>query len=321
MPFENLLDPTVLAAPAFVICVAWEWWAVRTQRANGTYQTSDAIVSMAMGLGSVIAPALAGFVLFNVSLIVWEYRFYTLPITWWSLLAAFIVYDFAYYWKHRFMHRMRWLWANHVVHHSSNFYNLSTALRQPWTGPINGLFIVSLPMVLAGWHPAVIGVVGGINLIYQFWIHTEAIDKMPKWFEAVWNTPSHHRVHHGRNARYLDANYAGVWIIWDKMFGTFVPELASDKPDYGLVAPLESRNPFWVAIHEYVALAKDMYQDGLRPDKWIRRLYNPPGWSPDGNHNGSREAKMAYLARHPEDAGQPGLQMGSQPRQPSDAIA
>ena len=317
----DMIDPTIIAAPAFVFSVAWEWWAVRTKRATGTYETSDAIVSMAMGLGSVITPVLASFVLFSVSLIVWDYRLYTLPVSWWSLIAAFVVYDFIYYWKHRFMHRMRWLWANHVVHHSSNFYNLSTALRQPWTGPINGLFIVGLPMVIAGWHPSVIAVVGGINLIYQFWIHTEAIDKMPNWFEALWNTPSHHRVHHGRNPRYLDANYAGVWIIWDKMFGTFVPELESDKPDYGLVAPLESRNPFWVAIHEYVALAQDIYTDGLRPDRWIRRLYKPPGWSPDGNHNGSHEAKMDYIARHPEEAGQPGLNMSSVERQPSDAIA
>lgn len=306
---ENMIDPSIIAAPAYLALVAWEWWAVRTRRAKGTYDTPDAIVSLSMGIGSVVTAILGGLFLISVSILVWEYRLFTLPLTWWSVLAAFVVYDLVYYWKHRFMHRIRWFWANHVIHHSSNFYNLTTALRQPWTGPISGLFIVGLPMVLAGWHPSVIAFVGGFNLIYQFWIHTEAIDKMPKWFEAVWNTPSHHRVHHGRNPRYLDSNYAGVWIIWDKIFGTFVPELETDKPDYGLVARFESNNPFWVAIHEYVALFRDMGRDGLRPDRWLRRLYNPPGWSPDGNHNGSIEAKAAYLAAHPDQAGLPGLDL------------
>jgi len=273
MEIPNFPDPTLLAIPLFLATVAWEWWAVKTQRARGTYQTSDALVSMAMGTGSAVSGILAGLFMISVSIIVWDYRVYTMPMNWWSYLACFIVYDFIYYWKHRFMHRMRWLWANHVVHHSSNFYNLTTALRQPWSGPISGLFV------------------------------------MPRWFEAVWNTPSHHRVHHGRNPRYLDTNYAGVWIIWDKMFGTFVPELDSDKPDYGLVTPLESRNPFWVAAHEYVELFKDFASDGLRPDRWIRRLYNPPGWSPTGDHNGSLEAKQAYLRDHPEQAGQPGLRL------------
>lgn len=306
-------DPTLLAAPLFALSVAWEWWAVKSKRATGTYQTSDAIVSMTMGIGSAVSGILGSIFLVSVSLIIWEYRVYEMPLNALSLITAFIVYDFIYYWKHRFMHRTRWWWANHVVHHSSNYYNLSTALRQPWTGPVSGLFVVGLPMVLVGWHPAVIGLVGGINLVYQFWIHTEAIDKMPNWFEVVWNTPSHHRVHHGRNPRYLDSNYAGVWIVWDKMFGTFVPELESDKPDYGLVTPLESRNPFWVAIHEYVALFKDFSKDGLRPDRWVRRLYNPPGWSPNGNHNGSEEAKRTYLKQHPEQAGQPGLRLATLP--------
>lgn len=309
MELPNFPDPTLLAVPLFIFTVALEWWAVKTNRAKGMYQTSDAIVSLTMGLGSVISPILFAFILFEVSLIVWEYRLSTLAVNWWTIIAAFIVYDFLYYWKHRFMHRIRWFWANHVVHHSSNYYNLTTALRQPWTGPISGLFIVSLPMVLFGWHPAVIAFVAGLNLVYQYWVHTEAIDKMPRWFEAVWNTPSHHRVHHGRNPRYLDSNYAGVWIIWDKMFGTFVPELETDKPDYGLVTPLQTRNPFWVAVHEYIALAKDCASDGFRPDRWIRRIYNPPGWSPTGNHNGSHEAKMDYLKRYPEEAGQPGLKL------------
>ena len=156
------------------------------------------------------------------------------------------------------------------------------------------------------YHPAV-GFVAGWNLLYQFWIHTEAIDKMPKWFEAVMNTPSHHRVHHATNPRYLDTNYAGVFIVWDKMFGTFVPELKEDPPVYGIVKPVGSYNPFVVAFHEFFALMRDCARDGLRPDKWFGRFVNAPGWSPDGANNRSIELKQAYVAAHPDQAGRPGL--------------
>ena len=148
---------------------------------------------------------------------------------------------------------------------------------------------------------------GGVNLLYQFWIHTEAIDKCPRWFEAVFNTPSHHRVHHGRNPRYLDANYAGILIIWDRMFGTFVAELEEDRPDYGLVVPLTSYNPFWIAIHEYWAILKDIASDGFRIWRWPMRILAPPGWSPDGKHQGSTMIEKAYLGEHPEARGQPGF--------------
>ncbi len=300
-------DPTLFAIPAFIFLVALEWWAVKTHRAKGKYTTSDAILSMTMGIGSVIAGILAGLVGISGTMFLWEHRFFDMPVNLWSLVLAFIAYDLVYYWKHRFMHRLRWLWAVHVVHHSSNHYNLTTALRQPWTGAISGMFILLAPMILIGWHPAVIGFVASINLIYQFWIHTEAIGQMPRWFEAVMNTPSHHRVHHGRNARYLDSNYAGVFIIWDKLFGTFVAERDDDKPDYGLVNRLESNNPLWVVSHEYWALLKDFASDGLRPDRWLRRLLMPPGWSPIGEHNGSAQFKAAYIEAHPDQAGQPGL--------------
>ncbi len=136
--------------------------------------------------------------------------------------------DLAYYVFHRSAHRVRWFWASHVIHHSSQHYNLSTALRQTWTGFLSIAFIFRLPLFLIGFPPAMVFFVAGLNLIYQFWIHTEAIDRMPRWFEAVMNTPSHHRVHHATNARYLDRNYAGVFIVWDRMFGTFEPETEAE---------------------------------------------------------------------------------------------
>jgi len=300
--------PDLLAIPAFILLVGLEWWGVRKQLLAGTYETKDAWTSMLMGTGSAVSGALFGYLAYSASLWIYQNaRIGTIGLSIWSFAGLLVFNDFLYYWKHRAMHRVRWFWANHVVHHSSNFYNLTTALRQPWTGPISGLFIVGLPQVILGFHPAMVGFVGGLNLLYQFWIHTEAIDKCPPWFEFVFNTPSHHRVHHGRNARYLDANYAGILIIWDRMFGTFVPELERDKPDYGLVNRLESHNLVVVAVHEYGALFKDLWRDGWRIWRWPGRFFAPPGWSPDGNHQGSKTFKAAYLEAHPEEHGSEGF--------------
>ena len=307
---ENLPSPTTLAAPLFVAAVAWEWWAVKTGRAGGAYETKDAITSMAMGLGNVVVNTATGLISLWMLMLFWPYRVYELPVTWWSFILVFIAYDFLYYWKHRWAHRIRWFWAEHVTHHSSQHYNLTTALRQPWFGPFTGLIVAGAPLIVLGVHPAFLFFVGGLNLIYQFWIHTEAIDRMPRWFEAVFNTPSHHRVHHATNPRYLDANYAGVLIIWDRMFGTFVPELEEEKPNYGIVKQLGSFNPLWVAFHEVVALLKDCVSDGIRPHHWVMRFTQPPGWSPDGNHKRSEDIKRDYITANPEHAGQPGLPKG-----------
>ncbi|MEO1476422.1 MAG: sterol desaturase family protein, partial [Pseudomonadota bacterium] len=196
-------DPTLVAIPAFIFFVALEWWAVAQKRATGRYEVKDAFASMTMGLGSSISGALFGYLAYTVTLWVWESaRLTDIALTAWTLAGLMVLNDFLYYWKHRAMHRVRWFWANHIVHHSSEHYNLTTALRQPWTGPITGLFVIGLPQVILGFHPAAVAFAGGINLLYQFWIHTEAIDRTPRWFEAIFNTPSHHRVHHARNPRY-----------------------------------------------------------------------------------------------------------------------
>ncbi|MDQ7078460.1 MAG: sterol desaturase family protein [Robiginitomaculum sp.] len=169
-----------------------------------------------------------------------------------------------------------------MIHHSSQHYNLTTALRQTWSGLLSGAFIVYVPIALMGFHPALMGFCFGLNLIYQFWFHTEVIDKMPRWFEAIMNTPSHHRVHHANNPRYLDANYAGVFIIWDKMFGTFVAEREDDKPRYGLVSDIGTFNPLRVATHEYVGIIKDVAQKGLTLKERLWYIFAEPGWCHDG---------------------------------------
>ena len=224
---ENLPSLTTWAIPFFVITVALEWWWSRkTTRVR--YEAKDAFTSLTLGLGSQFIGILTSGLVLALSLWVYEHRIVDIDISVANLLwlapLAFVLDDFSYYWFHRTAHRVRWFWAAHVIHHSSQHYNLSTALRQTWTGFFALSFIFSLPLFFLGFPPALIFFLSGLNLVYQYWIHTEAIDRMPKWFEAVMNTPSHHRVHHATNPRYLDRNYAGVFIIWDKMFGTYEPE-------------------------------------------------------------------------------------------------
>ncbi|HVY89262.1 MAG TPA: sterol desaturase family protein [Hyphomonadaceae bacterium] len=300
-------SPTTLAIPVFIITVVLEWWLVKAGRLNGRYDTKDALVSLAMGLGSVVVDTLLAGVGLWMLMLFWPYRLFEVPVTWWSFLLVFVGYDFIYYWKHRFAHTVRWFWAEHVTHHSSEHYNLTTALRQPWFGPLTGLILISAPLVMLGFHPAFIAFSGGVNLLYQYWIHTEAIGRMPGWFEWLLNSPSNHRVHHATNPRYLDANFAGVFMIWDRMFGSYVPELDSDKPVYGTVKPLGKFNPVIVAYHELFAILADCWRDGPRPWRWIGRFAAAPGWSPTGDHMRSKELKAAYIAAHPDQAGTPGL--------------
>ena len=190
------------------------------------------------------------------------------------------------------------MWAAHVNHHSSQHYNLSTALRQTWTGPLTFGFLFAVPLVLLGFHPVMIAICGGFNLIYQFWIHTEAIDKMPRWFEAVMNTPSHHRVHHATNPRYLDRNYAGVFIIWDKMFGTFEPETNEEPIRYGIIKQLGSFNLLWSVFHEWIGMLSDIWRAPWRHK--LSYLLREPGWSHDGSRDTSDTIRARWLARTSE---------------------
>jgi sterol desaturase/sphingolipid hydroxylase (fatty acid hydroxylase superfamily) len=221
----ELPDPVVYAVPAFILLLIVEVIvALRADRSR--YEARDTLTSLMLGTGSQVAGALVGAAVVGMAVWVHQFRLFDIGIAfetwWWAWVLCFILDDLAYYVFHRSAHRVRWFWASHVIHHSSQHYNLSTALRQTWTGFFSLGFIFRLPLFLIGFPPAMVFFCAGLNLIYQFWIHTEAIKRMPRWFEAVMNTPSHHRVHHGVNPRYLDANYAGVFIVWDKMFGSFV---------------------------------------------------------------------------------------------------
>ncbi len=292
------LNPVDYAVPGFVLLVLAEIIVARI-RDRSRYEPRDTLTSLMLGLGSTIAGVLTGGIFVAIALWIYQYRLFEIGYSWWAFLLVFVLDDLAYYWVHRAGHRIRWAWAAHVIHHSSQHYNLSTALRQTWTGFFGATFILKLPLFLIGFPVPMVAFVGGINLIYQFWIHTEVISRMPRWFESVMNTPSHHRVHHATNPRYLDKNYAGVFIVWDKMFGTFTPELDAEKPRYGIVKNLGSFNLIWAAFHEWVGIAKDVWAAPTLRAR-LNYMIKPPGWSHDGSRETSESIKAIWEQRERE---------------------
>lgn len=286
----ELFSPVDYAIPAFIILIVAEMLWARS-RAPEKYEPRDTLTSLALGTGSTVAGALTGALVFSLAMWMYQNRLFDIGWVWWAWPLCFVLDDLAYYWAHRTGHRVRWFWASHVNHHSSQHYNLSTALRQTWTGFIALGFIFRIPLALIGFHPAMLLFVGAFNLIYQFWIHTETIGKFPRWFEYVMNTPSHHRVHHATNPRYLDRNYAGVFIIWDRMFGTFTEEVESEKIRYGIVRQLGTFNLLWSVFHEWVGIFQDLWSAPWRHK--LSYLVREPGWS----HDGSRETSDMIRAR------------------------
>jgi sterol desaturase/sphingolipid hydroxylase (fatty acid hydroxylase superfamily) len=269
-------DVVLYSIPLFIILMIVERVSYLFHRDDDElgYGGKDTATSLSMGLGSLGWDILWGFG--SGVVIAGVYLLTPLRIEFhWYLLPLFILgQDLAYYWSHRSHHVIRVLWASHVVHHSSQMFNLSTALRQSWTGFTGWIFI--LPLVALGVNPIVLAFCGGISLVYQFWIHTERIGKMWRWFEFLFNTPSHHRVHHGSQGGYLDRNFGGIFIIWDRLFGTFTPE--TERVRYGLTRNLETFNPLRVAYHEYASIGRD-----LRTARSWRDLggylLGKPGWS------------------------------------------
>jgi len=290
----NFPPVIIYAIPFFVLAMLLEFFVASTKNIK-SYTAKDAFSSIAMGLGNVFIGLVSKLFVFAALYYVYEnFRVFTIPITWWSFIILIFLDDFSYYWFHRTSHENRFFWASHVVHHSSKHYNLSTALRQTWTGSFYS-FIFWLWLPLIGFHPGIIIFQMSISLLYQFWIHTELIQKTPKWIEFFFNTPSHHRVHHGSNPIYLDRNHAGILIIWDKLFGTFQPELKSEKVKYGLVVNIKTYNPIFIAFNEWGALFKDLNTKNISVRDRIRYLYKPPGWKHDGTGKLSTDLKEEWL--------------------------
>ena len=299
MQIPKVPDLIIYAIPFFAVSVVVEAIVIQKRRKE-KYDIKDSLASISMGLGNVAIGFLTKLILvFIITFLYENFRFFTLPFAWWTWLIILFSDDFCYYFFHRVSHENRFFWASHIVHHSSQKYNLSTALRQTWTGGFfNFVFYISLPIL--GFHPLMILTQMSISLLYQYWIHTELIHKMPKWFEFVFNTPSHHRVHHGSNPLYLDRNYAGIFIIWDRLLGTFQPELEDEKVIYGLTTNISTFNPLKIAFHEWYAVIKDVFQRKISPINRLRYLFKPPGWKHDGTGLISDDLRQEWFRNRSE---------------------
>ncbi len=280
-------DPVTYAIPAFFVLLTVEAWALRraaTEPAADSagpprrgYSARDTRASLLMGVGSAVistvwrALTLVAFTVLYDHVAPWHLR----SDRWQTWVVALVGVDVLWYAYHRFSHRVRVAWAAHQAHHSSTYFNLSTALRQKWNPWFEAAFWLPLPLL--GVPPWMVYTAFSVNLLYQFWIHTERIERLPAWFEFVLNTPSHHRVHHGSDALYLDRNYGGILIVWDRLFGTYQDELA--RPHYGLTKPVSTYNPVRLQYFEYAALIGDI----RRARGWRQQLgyaFGPPGWEP-----------------------------------------
>ena len=270
----------VLATPIFLLLIGIEF-LVGLKRGRNTYRLNDALNSIGLGIMSQIVG------LFSALFTVWLYVLVFEHASLWKLssgslwvwLAGLVLYDLLYYWHHRFGHTVALFWAAHVVHHQSEDYNLSTALRQTGSGWVGG-WLFYLPMAVLGFPPLVFGVVALVDLLYQYWVHTQQIGKLG-WFDRWFCAPSNHRVHHAVNDKYLDKNYGGIFIVWDRLFGSFIEEdgLEGEKIVYGTRGPLRSWNPVWANLQYYADLFKDSWHAASWADK-LRVWFRHPGWRP-----------------------------------------
>ncbi|MGW0591188.1 sterol desaturase family protein [Streptosporangium sp. NPDC002607] len=271
------MDPSLIAIPAYLLLIGLEIFAFHREEdaEQRGYGLKDTLTSMVMGAGY----AVIGLIWVAVSVIVWEAAHALTPlrieVTWWSWPVIMLLVDLCYYWEHRVAHEVRIFWASHVVHHSSQYFNFSTPIRQTWTGVHRIAFLA--PVALAGFPVYVIPLAFGLNLVYQFCLHTKRIGRLHPMIEFVFNTPSHHRVHHAVNDKYLDRNYGGILIVWDRMFGTFQSE--DEEAVYGLTKNINTYNPLKVAFHEYIDIVRDVNM----ARSWKERLgyvFGRPGWQP-----------------------------------------
>ena len=269
----------LLPALSLVLVAAVEGWVLMRRGYHYDWKGFWASLGDVLGRGVfnlLIQGGLVGVLLYGI----WNFRIATIAMDqWWHWVLLFAGQEFCYYWMHRADHRVRWFWLNHSVHHSSNQYNFSAAYRLGWTGKLTGAAVFFGPLVWIGFPvPYVIGALA-VNLLYQFWLHTELIGKLPRLIEFVFNTPAHHRVHHASNPEYLDCNYGGALIVFDRLFGTFRCQREEEPPRYGLTKPLRTYNPIRIAFHAWI----EMLHDLKRAHDWKERgrvVFGPPEYTP-----------------------------------------
>jgi sterol desaturase/sphingolipid hydroxylase (fatty acid hydroxylase superfamily) len=268
----------VLATPVFLLLIGIEF-VVGLKRGRNTYRLNDALNSIGLGIMSQVTALFAKLLTVGVYTALFTHvALWRLPAdALWVWVLGLVAYDFLYYWHHRFGHTVALMWAAHAVHHQSEDYNLSTALRQTSSGWLVG-WVFYLPMAIAGFPPLVFGVVALIDLLYQYWVHTQQIGRLG-WFDRWFCAPSNHRVHHAVNDRYVDRNYGGILIVWDRLFGTYCEEADAEPCVYGTRSPLRSWNPVWANLQVYAALWQEMRLCSRWQDK-LALWFKPPGWRP-----------------------------------------
>lgn len=255
IPVELIL---LALSPVFIGFIAFEWYRAY-QSGSGLYRWQDTLANAVLALLHQGSDMLALLLLMPFFLWLHQFSLFDTELTLVTVALAFLLQDFLYYWFHRASHHIRWLWASHVAHHSSRQMNFSTALRQSLTYPLSGMWLFWTPMILLGFTPALVFAVVALNLAFQFFVHTQAVKKLG-WLEWLFNTPSHHRVHHACNPLYIDRNFAGVLIIWDRLFGTFVAERDDEPCRYGITEDFNSDNPLTITFYEW----RKMWSEALR---------------------------------------------------------
>jgi len=263
--------------PVFLLAFLIEYRVMKRHGRGDRFVWKEVYANISLGLSYEVFETIAqGLFVFAATSWFYRHRLCEVPVNGWTILPLFVVMEFCYYWFHRASHRVRWFWSAHVVHHSGEHMNFSMAMRQSMLYAITGWWLFFMPMVvLLGVPPAVVFFLYGVDLVYQYFVHTEAVGKLPAWFEYVFDTPSNHRVHHGKNPQYIDKNYGGVLIIFDRWFGTWEAEL--EPPVYGITKPVHSYNFLTLNLHEFV----DMWKDVARPGPlWqrLKHLWAPPAW-------------------------------------------
>jgi len=273
------LNPIVLSIPIYFILIGIEV-TYDLIKNKGYYRFGDAINNISCGITEQITGVFGKVITIAIYHFFYTYaRIFDVPQTWYWAVILFIGVDFFYYWAHRYSHEINLFWTGHSIHHQSEDYNFSVALRQ---GAFQKIFTAwfFIPLAILGFQTEWFLYIGAFSTLYQFWIHTEAIDKLPKWFEYIFNTPSHHRVHHGRNPKYIDKNHGGTFIIFDRLFGTFQNE--EERPTYGVTSPVNSYNPLVSHWKPFEAIWKDLQVVKGLKNKFLL-LVNPPGWLPSEN--------------------------------------
>jgi sterol desaturase/sphingolipid hydroxylase (fatty acid hydroxylase superfamily) len=273
----NATTPGLYAAPVFALLIALEVWVL--YRRGQPYPWIESAWSLVAAVGYRLSQYLSVVVLSGLYMAVWEHRAFTVPMdAWWAWPLLFVALEFVYYWFHRLSHEVRWLWTTHSVHHSPEQINFAAAYRLGWTGLPALNWIFWIPLVWLGFHPGVVFLMLGLNLVYQFWLHTEIIGTLGP-LEWVLNTPAHHRVHHASNPAYIDRNHGGVLIIFDRLFGTFAAERAGEPCRYGLVKPPKRTDPISIQFNEWLGIVRDLR--GARSwREWIGYTLGKPGWRP-----------------------------------------